>query len=186
MRVRLIFVLALVISVTGTVLAQRGGEKRGGGKAAPAPQANRPRANQGHIPPAPSKRNEPAAAREPEHLQTGHVNETPHVNNNRWFGHEPVNDARFHLDRPFEHGRFARFGASYRYRFLKVDRDRHMFWLPGGFYFQIADWDWPLFADWCWDCGDDFVVYEDPDHAGWYLIYNVHTGVYVHATYMGT
>ena len=184
MRIRVIFVLALAIGVTGTVFAQRGAQKGGGGRA-PATSANRPRANQGHIPPAPPKRNEPAQAREPEHLPTGHVNETPHVNNNKWFGHEPVNDARFHLDKPFEHGHFAKFGPSYRYRFLKVDRDRHMFWLPGGSYFEIAAWDWPLFADWCWDCGDDFVVYEDPDHPGWYLVYNVHTGVYVHATYMG-
>jgi len=49
----------------------------------------------------------------------------------------------------------------------------------------VADWDWPICADWCWDCGDDFVVYEDPDHTGWYMLYNVHTGVYVHVSYMG-
>jgi len=55
-----------------------------------------------------------------------------------------------------------------------------------GFYFEVAPWDWPICADWCWDCGDDFVVYEDPDHTGWYMLYNVHTGVYVHITYMGT
>jgi hypothetical protein len=53
-------------------------------------------------------------------------------------------------------------------------------------YFQVADWDWPICADWCSDCGDDFVVYEDPDHMGWYRLYNVHTGAYVHVSYLGT
>lgn len=69
---------------------------------------------------------------------------------------------------------------------LRDDGDHHRFWFPGGFYFQVADWDWPVCADWCWDCGDDFVVYEDPDHTGWYLLYNIHTGVYVHVSYMGS
>jgi len=186
MRTRLILALALAVSVAGTAFAQRGEQKRGERQARPAPQANRPRANQGRIPPPPPKRNEAAAPREPERMPTGHVNEMPHVNNNRWYGHEPANDARFHLERPFEHGHFTRFGPNYRYRFTRVDRDRHLVYLPGGFYFQVADFDWPLFADWCLDCGDDFVVYEDPDHPGWYLVYNVHTGVYVHATYMGS
>jgi len=53
------------------------------------------------------------------------------------------------------------------------------------FYFQVAEWDWPICADWCWDCGEDFVVYEDPDHTGWYMLYNVHTGAYVHVSYLG-
>ena len=54
------------------------------------------------------------------------------------------------------------------------------------FTLKLRPGDWPVCADWCWDCGDDFVVYEDTDHVGWYLFYNVHTGVYVHVSYMGT
>ncbi|MFZ0819326.1 MAG: hypothetical protein WAM91_04605 [Candidatus Acidiferrales bacterium] len=119
-------------------------------------------------------------------MPSGHTNDTPHVNHNTFYGHEAPNDARFHLDHPFEHGHFAHFGPSYRYRVTRFDAGLHRFWFTGGFYFQVADWDWTLCADWCWTCGDDFVVYEDPDHPGWYLLYNVHTGVYVHCQYMGT
>src|SRR6266436_5140444 len=81
--------------------------------------------------------------------------------------------------------RFEHFGPSYRYRIERFDRDHHRFWLPGGFSFEVAAWDWPICADWRWDCADDFVVYEDTKHVGWYLLYNVHTGVYVHVSYMG-
>ena len=97
----------------------------------------------------------------------------------------PLLDKRFHLDHPFEHGHFEHFGPSYRYTVVRIDRDHHRFWFPGGVYFEVAPWDWSVCADWCWDCGDDFVVYEDPDHPGWYLLYNVHTGHYVYATYLG-
>ena len=147
--------------------------------------ANYPRANQGRIPPAPSVRSNHAEVRQPEHLPTGHTNETPHVNHDQWYGHEAPNDARFHLDKPFAHGHFAKVGPSYRYAVDRVDLNLHRFWVGGGF-FEVAAWDWALCSEWCWDCGDDFVVYDDPDHAGWYMLYNVHTGVYVHCQYMGT
>jgi len=81
---------------------------------------------------------------------------------------------------PFDHGHFAHFGPGYRYHVLRIDRFHHWFWFPGGFYFEIAPWGWPIFLDWCWNCGDDFVVFmKIPDHIGWYLLYNIHAGVYV-------
>jgi hypothetical protein len=179
---RLGLVLALAAVVAFATNAQHGGRAHGGG----AQHANPPRANNGRIPQAPEPRKEPHTQREVERDAGGHLNEVPHVRNDHWYGHEAPDDKRFHVDHPFEHGRFERFGPSYRYRALRVDPDHHRFWFPGGFFFEIADWDWHEAADWCWTCGDDFVVYEDPDHPGWYLVYNVHTGVYVHAQYLGS
>lgn len=146
---------------------------------------NVPRANQGRIPPPPSKSNARQYKREEEHHTNGSVDHSPHVSNDRWYGHDDPHDNRYHQDRPFEHGRFVHVGPTYRYNVTRIDRDHHRFWFPGGFYFEIASWDWSLCSDWCWDCGDDYVVYDDPDHDGWYLLYNIHTGVYVHVLYMG-
>jgi len=146
---------------------------------------NPPRANQGHVPPAPTRR-EPSAPVQEERHESGKVNGWQHVNHDQWYGHDRPDDARFRLDHPFEHGHFARFGPSYRYKVIRIDRDHHRFWFPGGFYFEVAAWDWANCVDWCWNCGDDFVVYEDPDHIGWYMLYNIHTGLYVHVTYLGT
>jgi len=187
MKTRLgrLFGLVLILS-TAFLLARPGAAQRGGRPEHTPPAHNPPRANQGRIPPAPPARSNPGEQRRTEHMPTGHVNDTPHVNHDQWFGHEQPNDARFHLDHPFPHGRFAHFGPTFRYQVIRFDPNLHRFWFPGGFFFEVAAWDWPLCADWCWDCGDDFVVYEDPDHAGWYLLYNVHTGVYVHVQYMGT
>jgi len=61
------------------------------------------------------------------------INSTPHVNKDHWYGHDRPDDKRYHIDHPFEHGRFEHFGPSYRYRIERFDRDHHRFWLPGGF-----------------------------------------------------
>lgn len=173
MKTRLALAITLALA---SAMAQRRAE---------APRGNVPRSNQGRIPAAPAKR-APDARPEEERSPTGHVNSTPHVRNDHWYGHDAPNDTRYQLSRPFEHGRFEHFGPSYRYNVIRIDPALHRFWLPGGFYFEIAAWDWPLCMDWCWTCGDDFVIYEDSDHVGWYLVYNIHTGIYVHAMYMGT
>lgn len=65
------------------------------------------------------------------------------------------------------------FGPYYRYNVVRLDRDHRCFWLPGGCYFEVVPWDWAVCADWCWDCGGDFVVYEDPDHPGWYMLASI-------------
>jgi len=175
-------VLALASVTALAAFGQHGGKPQSHGPE----HGTAPRANGGHIPPAPEPRKEPEVRREVEHDEGGHVNERPHVRNDKWYGHEPPGDKRFHVDHPFEHGHFEHFGPSYRYRVVRFDPRLHRFWFPGGFFFEVAAWDWQECADWCWTCGDDFVVYEDADHPGWYLVYNVHTGVYVHAQYMGT
>jgi len=141
MKPRFIFPVALVLVATLPVLAQRGqehGQERG---------QSFPRANQGRIPPPPERRDDHRAKPEPERHETGHMNTLPHVNKNHWYGHDRPDDRRYHFDHPFEHGRFEHFGPSYRYRMERFDPDHHRFWLPGGFYFEVASWDWPICAD---------------------------------------
>jgi hypothetical protein len=168
--------LTLALAIGFSALAQRPEERRDG-----------VHGNQGHIPRAAPPHREARAKPEVERREGGRVNSLPHVNNDHWYGHDRPNDKRYVIAHPYEHGHFEHFGPSYRYQVERFDRDHHRFWFSGGFSFEIACWDWGLAAEWCWDCGgDNFVVYDDPDHPGWYLIYNVQTGGYVHAEYMGS
>jgi hypothetical protein len=116
--------------------------------------------------------------------QQGHP-EAPHVHaeGDRWIGHDSGrNDAHYHLDQPWQHGRFGgEIGRNHIYRIEGGGRDR--FWF-GGFYWGVAPYDYDYTNDWLWN-SDDIVLYDDPDHPGWYLAYNTRLGTYAHVQYLG-
>jgi len=112
----------------------------------------------------------------------GHPN-VPHVDGRSWVGHDTGRgDANYHLDHPFEHGHFN--GGIGREHVWRLGGGG-----PGRFWFN--NWSWHVspfdiaFCDgWLWDT-DEIVIYEDPDHEGWYLAYNERLGTYVHVEFLG-
>lgn len=162
-------ILALALVATLPAMAQH----PGGGHPA-APPAHGP--SEFHGTPAPVQDHRNFSDK------TGHPN-APHVDGNKWVGHDTgKNDPHYHLDHPFEHGHFTGgFGPDHRWRLAGGGPGR--FWF-GGFYFSVAPYDVGFCDGWLWD-SDDVIIYDDPDHIGWYLAYNVRLGTYVHVEYLG-
>jgi hypothetical protein len=153
----------------------------------------------GHIPshgPARSKPDNPGRAPRPaehdDHAgpnriavdRAGHP-ELPHVDvsHDRWMGHSGgFHDPHYRVDHAWAHGRFnGGFGRQHVYVLGGGNRER--FWF-NNFYWGVAAYDYNIVDDWNW-MGDQVVIYEDPDHEGWYLAYNPRLGTYAHVEYLG-
>lgn len=145
----------------------------------PAPHHDAPKSKASHRSPDVKQ----AAPKRSFSDRAGHPN-MPHVDpGNRWVGHDTgPNDGNYHLDHPWEHGRFAG-GIGPSHRWHLAGGGPNQFWF-NGWYWSVAPSDFAFCGDWDWE-GDDIVLYADPDHAGWYLAYDARLGTYVHVMYMG-
>ncbi len=168
--------LAVFLAVAAPAIAQRPEQRP------PAPQMRPPTPPMRG--PAPIKSNPHAVVPNRNYSdKPGHPN-VPHVDNGKtWVGHDTgPNDARYHVDHPFQHGRFSGgFGPSHVWRIGGGGPSR--FWF-NGWAWSVAAADLAFCDGWLWD-SDNIIIYEDPDHPGWYLAYNVRLGTYIHVEYLG-
>jgi len=114
--------------------------------------------------------------------KAGHPN-VPHVDGKTWVGHDTgKDDARYKVAQPFAHGHYTGgFGPSHVWRIGGGGPSR--FWF-NGWAWDVAAADIAFCDGWLWD-SDQIIIYDDPDHIGWYLAYNVRLGTYVHVEYLG-
>jgi hypothetical protein len=131
-------------------------------------EQNHPTVEQNHI-----------NAEHPGHPGVPHVD----VRHDQWVGHNSGrDDAHFHSDHPWAHGRFTG-GFGRQHVWVLGGGNRERFWFDS-FYWDVNPYDYNIVEDWNWG-GDQVVIYEDPDHEGWYLAYNPRLGTYAHVEYLG-
>jgi len=176
-----LFVVALFVFTLPAHAQRPGGQHPGPGAVAHPVGPARPPVGGGHIPTHGPTTRIPLPQGKPD--QPGHPT-VPHVDagTDRWVGHV-ANPGAYHLDRPWEHGRFpGPINTHQVWRLAGGGPSR--FWFEG-FYFSVAPADVAYCDGWLWD-SDDIILYPDPDDDGWYLAYNVRLGTYVHVMYLGT
>ena len=174
---KLIGLLTICFAFSLSAMAQHGGHESGG-----RPEFGGRQNIPSH---GPGRVQSPRAPEENRHFndREGHP-DAPHVDRRReWVGHDSGReDAHYHLDHPWGHGHFnGGFGRRHVWHMGGGGPGR--FWF-GGFYFNVAPYDYGFCNGWLWD-SDDIVIYDDPDHIGWYLAYNVRLGTYIHVSYLG-
>jgi len=171
---KLVGLTAALLILSFPALAQKKGHPEVGGGHVPS---HGPKAYKGTpVPATPDRRYD----QKPGHPNKPHVE----VKGDHWVGHDTGrDDPHYHLDHPWEHGHFpGGIGKGHIWRIVGGGPSR--FWF-GGFFFSVAPYDVMFCDDWLWD-SDEIVIYDDADHVGWYLAYNVRLGTYVHVMYLGT
>ena len=110
--------------------------------------------------------------------------ESPHVDGGEWIGHDTGRlDEHYLVKHAWANGHYrGGFGPKHVWRLAGGEAGR--FWF-NGWMWSVAPYDAAYCHDWYWD-RDSIAIYQDPDHAGWYLAYNIRLGTFVHVNYTGT
>jgi hypothetical protein len=191
-------IVGLSLMICVAAVAQGRGENHGqhdggrpaevGGGHVPARGPNPARESRpSAMPAAAPARNQQPAAQPQAHMtpdRSGHP-DVPHVHagNDQWIGHNSGReDGHYRVEQQWAHGRFSG-GFGREHVFVLSGGNRERFWF-NNYYWDVAPYDYYVVERWNWD-GDRVVIYEDPDHDGWYLAYNSRLGTYAHVEYLG-
>jgi hypothetical protein len=107
----------------------------------------------------------------------------PHVDGREWVGHDTGRlDEHYMVKHAWANGHYrGGLGPGHVWRLSGGEAGR--FWFNNRTW-SVAPYDAAYCHNWYWD-RDSVAVYQDPDHAGWYLAYNMRLGTFIHVMYMG-